>query len=275
MNILERIQTDAPFFISGALEALLEQALGTDRLADLRLAEHPMFQSIRAQMKPKVTMTEDGIAVIPVHGSLAFAPDWREMVMGVEDSRNVLEMIEGAGSEARGVLLSINSPGGFYTGGPELADAVRELAAKKPTVAHSSGMMASLAYMVGSQAGSVGASRSAQIGSIGVLSVHLDRSRMLENFGIKVEVFRNKEGTLKAPGALGTALTDDQRGYLQERVQAGFEEFKSLVRHRRPGVSEDSMHGQVFTGLEARKRGLIDFVGSTAHALASLRAHLK
>jgi hypothetical protein len=69
-------------------------------------------------------------------------------------------------------VLNVNSPGGFSVGGAEIADAVFEFS--KPTVVWVGGMMCSLAYWIGSQAGAVVATRSA---------------------GIEVKVFRNKEGT--------------------------------------------------------------------------------
>jgi ClpP class serine protease len=103
--------------------------------------------------------------------------------------------------------LDIDSPGGTVAGTPELAAAVSALDQKKPVYAFSSGLMASAAYWIASQARAIYATPSAQVGSIGVVQAVVDRSAAINAAGIKVEVF--SVGKYKAMGAPGTPLTDD------------------------------------------------------------------
>jgi signal peptide peptidase SppA len=266
----------------GALTALLNTfqsfAGNLSTLTDVQAAEHPLYKQIRANLKPKITIHEDGIAIIPIEGVLARKPDPFEMLLyGVEDSNNVLEMLQSAAGnpKIKAALLDIDSPGGFLTGGPEVADAVRALNQRKPTVAWTGGMMASLAYYIGSQAGQVVASRSAQVGSIGVYTTHVDYSKLLDAAGIKVEVIKNKEADYKAAGVMGTALTDEQRGHIQERIQTSFADFKAAVTRARPQVKNETMRGQVLYGKEAKASGLIDTVGDLLFALSILRSKIQ
>lgn len=267
MKFAHRLLADTPLIESNALSALLSTSpLG------VQAAEHPLFKKIKESLKPVMEVRKDGIAVIPVEGALAYKPDAFEMLMGVEDSRNVLAMINGAAANdsVGGILLDIDSPGGMVIGGFEVADAVRAAEKRKPVVAWSGGWAASLAYLIASQATQIVASRTAQVGSIGAVISIADFTKSLEAQGVKIEQFTNKEGTLKGLGAPGVSLTEAQREHIQARVDSVFLEFKRQVLAKRPNVGADSMRGQVFYASDAKPLGLVDRIGSYNFALQVL-----
>ena len=147
-NFQRRLLTDIPLMDEGVLLSLLMAEPGE------QAAEHPYLKELRVKLKPQMSVSADGIADIPVEGALAYRPDAFEMAfLGVEDSRNVLEMVQSAARNpgVSGILLSVDSPGGMVIGGFEIADAVKEAAASKPVVAHVGGVGASLAYLIASQ----------------------------------------------------------------------------------------------------------------------------
>jgi signal peptide peptidase SppA len=268
--ILRRLATDTPILHDGALSAFVRRA----GISEPRLAEHPALKQMRERLSAQMERVGD-LAVIPVAGALARHPDPFEMVWGdVEDTDAVRGLVDKAASseEVTGILLDIDSPGGFYGGGPELADAVRAAARRKPVVAWSGGLMASLAYWVGSQASQVIASRSASVGSIGVFTAILDYTRLYEAVGVRLELFRNREGAYKAAGLPGTSLTEEQRKHFQARTDELFGEFRRAVRAVRPAVPDEAMRGQTYFGPEAKGQGLVDRVGDRSFALAALRA---
>lgn len=240
-------------------------------------AQEPMgLRALRADLQDPMTVTPDGIAIVPVRGPMANAPRTLEMLfMGLTDSRAVLDNVKAASRDpaVKGIVLDVNSPGGMHSGGPEIADAVA--GAGKPTVAFANGMMASLAYMIGSQADEIVASRSATVGSIGVIMSFMDLSRMLENAGGKVEVITNKEAKFKGAGIAGTALSEAQREYLQGRCDAAFAEFRDLVKSKRPGIPDSAMQGQTFWAKEAKTLGLVDRIGDLEFAVAACRQRVK
>jgi ClpP class serine protease len=125
---------------------------------------------------------------------------------------------------------------------------------------------------MGSQATEVIASRSAVVGSIGVCAGMYDYSKLFEEAGIKVEPFKNLEATFKAAGFPGTSLSEEQRGQIQSSIQATFAEFRDAVVSARPGIRDESMKGQTFTGREGVARGLVDRVGDREFAIGVLRA---
>lgn len=267
--IVRRLATDTPFLHEGALSVLLGWLA-----PEPQAAEHPFLKGLRAKLQPQVERVGD-VAVVPVSGALARRPDpWEQALGNFEDTDAIRALVDQAAKDdsVTGILLDVDSPGGFYGGGPELADAVRSAAKAKPVVAWSGGLMASLAYWVGSQATEVIASRSATVGSIGVVIAQYDVTRLFEAFGVKVELFKNREGTFKAAGLPGTSLTDAHREHFQERAQTAFEEFRKTVLTARPGVPAEAMRGQTFTGSEAKGIGLVDRVGDRGFALSVVRS---
>lgn len=272
-NTVRRLLTDLPFMSDGSLASLVSRDLS----GLIQAAEHPAYRQMREELKPKASMVGD-IAVVPIHGTLARRPDVFEMLWyDFEATENIQEMLAAAvrNPEVAGILLDLDSPGGFLTGGPEVADMVRRASGKKPVLAWTGGMMASLAYWIGSQASEVIASRSAVVGSIGVFAGMYDYSKLFEEAGIKVELFKNREATFKAAGFPGTTLTEDQRGQIQTSIQATFAEFRDAVVGARPGVSDDAMRGQTFSGREALKVGLVDRVGDREFALGLVRSMVR
>jgi signal peptide peptidase SppA len=217
ISLVNRFLDDTAFILDSRASLMLSLLL-----ADTQLAEHPYLKEEREVLKPEMTVDKDGIAHVPVHGVLAYAPTVVEMkFFGVEDSRNILSMVNKAKEDSgvKGVLLHVHSPGGMKTGGFEVADAVAATNKIKPVVAHIGGIGASMAYGIASQAGEVIANRTAQVGSIGGFAVVVDRSRLVKNMGLEVEVFKNKEAKYKAIGTIGTSLSDDQKQHLKDTIQ--------------------------------------------------------
>ena len=151
---------------------------------------------------------EDGIGTVSIEGPILRKPDiFARVLMGATDSAEIHSALREAGQrdDIKAVLLDIDSPGGTVAGTPELAAAVASINERKPVYAFSSGLMASAAYWVASQARAIYATPSAQVGSIGVVQAVIDDTAALDAEGIKVEVF--SVGKYKAMGAPGTPLT--------------------------------------------------------------------
>jgi len=252
------------------LEARAGQAL-FGRIFAPAAAEPEFWRKARQNFAPR-TSVEEGIGVIEINGVLAYRPEIGELIYdGFEDSSEVLAAFRRleADSEAKVIVLNVNSPGGFSVGGAEIADAVR--GSSKPTVTWAGGMMCSLAYWIGSQAKAVISSRSAMVGSIGAYVSVVDYHRMLANAGIEVKVFTNKEGTFKAAGMPGAEITADHAGEFTRQAQRTFDLFRADVLRSRDNVPATAMQGQVFDGAEAKRSGLVDALGDLNYAKAVAR----
>lgn len=256
---------------------LIEPQAGAAFLSSLAQQQQPTaaeperWRKVRRVFSPRPEIT-DGVAVLEVSGVLAYRPDIGAMAFdGVEDSAEVLRAFRDLEDNPKvlSIVLNINSPGGFIVGGAEIADAIH--GASKPVVAWTGGMMCSLAYWIGSQADSVIASRSAMVGSIGAYIAVADYSRMLENAGITVHVFRNAEGTFKGAGIPGAPIADDHAAEFQRSAQRAFDMFARDVRRQRGAVADSAMRGQVFDGERALDSALVDGLGSLDEAIQKAR----
>jgi signal peptide peptidase SppA len=211
----------------------------------------------------------DGIATIQVQGLLAKDASWYPDT-AYDDLVSLFEQADG-NPKVRGVFLDIDSPGGSAVGNPEVSTRLAELAARKPVLAYTDQLMASAAYAIAAGATAIYASPSSLTGSIGTYTMFADWSGFLEQCGIKIEAFHNREGDLKTTWLPYTSLTEAQRQHIQEGADRAFAMFGEHVTHHRT-LAEGTMRGQAFLGAEALARGVIDRVALRAEALADLAA---
>jgi len=212
-------------------------------------------------------------------GSVAVVPVTGVFWQGYSDKLNqdgmlstdVLQGIIGglvADRGITGIVLNIDSPGGSAAGIPELASEIRAATDSKPVVAYASGLMASAAYWVGSQASMILATQSAMIGSIGAFIAVVDIRRMLDSMGVTIDMITS--GPFKGMGAPGTSLTDMQRAHVQERVNEVAGQFKAVVSAARAGmVPDEAMDGRMFSAAKADALRLIDGVASPGAAIVA------
>lgn len=213
------------------------------------------------------TYVENGVGVIEIRGPLCpgLAQCDKDMVATDTEEAAAWFLANENNPNVKAHFLDFDSPGGASIGIPEFGQLVAN--AKKPVVAFTDTQMDSAAYWLGSQADVVLATPSSYVGSVGVY-IALENARLMyESFGVKVEVI--KSGDLKGIGIRGTEMTDDQRNFLQERVNVLHSQFKAAVTSVRSTVAEDSMRGQSFSGSEAAARGLVTgLVQNRAQAFA-------
>ena len=217
---------------------------------------------------------EDGIGVVAIDGPMMRKPDvFARVLFRAADSNMIGDALREAGArdDIKAVFLEIDSPGGTVAGTPELAATVKSVNERKPVYAFSSGLMASAAYWVASQARAIYATPSAQVGSIGVVQAVIDDTAALDAEGIKVEVFA--VGKYKAMGAPGTPLTDDQRNLIRSNLAEIAQEFHAAVLARGRAIPADAMEGQTFSGRQAQRVNLAGMVPDRAEAMRRLRVY--
>ena len=247
-------------------------------------ALHAMAQASRTFHDRAATLTaipsnsllrvENGVGVVAIEGPILRKPDlFARVFMGATDSDEIGDAIREASErdDIKAVFLDIDSPGGTVAGTPELAAAVASLNERKPVYAFSSGLMASAAYWIASQARAIYATPSAQVGSIGVVQAFLDQSAALESAGLKVEVF--SVGKYKAMGAPGSRLTDDQRELIQSNLEDIAADFHAAVLARGRSIPAEAMEGQTFSGRQAQRYNLAGMVPDRQEAMRRLRIY--
>jgi signal peptide peptidase SppA len=155
----------------------------------------------------------------------------------------------------KNLMLAIDSPGGSFPGVPETGQRVAALSSVVNTAAYMA-TGCSAAYWIGCCADQLFVSGSSAVGSIGVYAAFLDESVQNSLLGLKVESFQ--DGKYKTAGAPWKPLTDEEREYLQDRVDEIGAMFRGAVSERRPNIAASDMEAQVYLGADAVKAGFAD-----------------
>jgi ClpP class serine protease len=153
---------------------------------------------------------------------------------------------------------------------------IRELSAAKPTLAIVNAVADSAAYLLASQARRIVVAEDGEVGSIGAVIMHIDRSRQVANAGIAITFIQ--AGAKKTEGNQFEALPDDLRRRLQAKVEATRERFASAVETGRGGritaAAALATEADTYFGPEALALGLADAVAEPSAAFAAFRAAL-
>jgi protease IV len=176
-------------------------------------------------------------------------------------------------SQAKALIVFIDSPGGTVVGGESLYSNLRTIAKHKPVVAVMGDVATSAAYMAALGSDRIFAREGTVTGSIGVILQTADVTGLLDRIGIKPETI--KSSSLKAQPNPFETFTPEAREATRKVVLDIYEGFVKLVQERR-GLSRDQLtriaDGRVFSGGQALANGLIDELGGTEEARAWLRS---
>ncbi|TPI37174.1 signal peptide peptidase SppA [Mesorhizobium sp. B3-1-9] len=170
--------------------------------------------------------------------------------------------------EVKGVILSIDSPGGTTVGGESIFDQVRKLAGDKPVVAEVGTLAASAGYMIASAADHIVARKTSIVGSIGVLIQYPDVSGLMDKLGIKLEEV--KSSPLKASPSPFKPTNDDERAMVRKLILDSYDWFVGIVADRRKMTHDQALalaDGSIFTGRQALANHLVDAVGGEQEAI--------
>lgn len=168
------------------------------------------------------------------------------------------------------IVLDINSGGGAVSGVSDTAELIKKVDSIKPVHTFSDGMLASAAYWLGSSARSVSIGKVTEAGSIGVLTVHKEISKMLSEIGINATVLR--AGEFKALGNQFEPLSDKAKEVIQGQLDSMYQMFVQHVADARgvtyPVADQKMAQGRVFMGDQAVAIGLVDKVSTFDEVVA-------
>ena len=198
------------------------------------------------------------VAVIPVHGVIVPRGNLFSDVSGATSLDALRSQLQAAlnAKAVDTILLDVDSPGGSAAGATEFARDVMKARTKKPVVAVAQYTMASAAYWISAAATEIVASPSAQVGSIGVYTIHDDLSKALAELGIKRTYIA--AGKFKVDGNETEPLSASAREHIQGLVDATYDRFVADISRGR-GVAKDDVktkfgQGRMMTADDALSR---------------------
>ncbi len=194
----------------------------------------------------------------------------RVTVEGVilEDTRleSILDTVA-RDSNAKALVVRINSPGGTTAGSEALYHALREVAKEKPVVATMGTLAASGGYITAIAADHIVARETTLTGSIGVIFEYAQVGELLKKIGIEMETV--KSAPLKGEPSMTKPLTPEGKAALEAIINDSYDWFVDLVTERR-GLPRDTVvglaDGRVYTGRQAVQNKLVDSLGGEREA---------
>ena len=282
---IRRLIDDGPFLPEEALRAgLVDDVQYEDQVRD-KLEEGESRQvdgDDYARGGSSLGTRGPRLAVIYAAGTINSGKSGYDPVNGaVVGSDTLIEYIRRArrDSSVRGIVLRIDSPGGSATA----SDAVwRELMIAKnerqdrPIVASMSDLAASGGYYIAMPADVIVAQPSTLTGSIGIFGGKIVTGGLYEKLGARVEstsVGRHAE--INSPVR---PYNPEEVKKLDEQLQAFYDQFVEKAassRHSTPEKIDALAQGRVWTGQQARDRGLVDELGGLERAIALTKERAK
>lgn len=175
----------------------------------------------------------------------------------------------------KAIVLRVNSPGGSVVASEVIWREMAEAKKAKPVYVSMGEVAASGGYYISAPADTIVAQPNTITGSIGIFGMMFNAQELLnDHLGITVDVV--KTGELSDFMNPTRPMTDVERSIIQNTVEDGYETFVTRVsegRRMSPEAVKEVASGRVWTGNQAKERGLVDVLGglNTTIDLAAAR----
>lgn len=230
---------------------------------------------------PKTWQPRDHVDVIYLDGDMVDGDSQTIPILGMRmaGSRTLSQAFQQARADsgAKAVVFRLETGGGSSLAADVILREVELTAKVKPVVISMGSAAASGGYYVAVGGGKIFANRTTITGSIGIFYGKVDLSGLLSTLGVGTEAFRS------APRADAESLfrpfTDDEREELGNKVKKFYDLFVGRVVEGRARMGStmtvddvDAVaRGRVWTGAQAKERGLVDEIGGFRQALEEAR----
>ena len=209
------------------------------------------------------------IGVVVAEGEISGAEQSAGGIGGESTARLLREAREDENLKA--IVLRVNSPGGEVFAS-ELIRREVELTRKagKPIVVSMGDVAASGGYWISMNADEIWAEPNTITGSIGIFGLFMNIPNTLAKIGIHADGV----GTTSLAGAFDVRLPLDPKvgALIQSVIDKGYQNFIGKVaaaRGKTPAQIDLIARGRVWSGTQAKERGLVDQLGGLREATAS------
>lgn len=226
----------------------------------------------RANAGDRLVQRIENVGVVGIEGTLVHKGKFIGQSSGETSYEGLQAQIARAGRDPniKGVVFEVDSFGGEVNGAFETAAMIGRLSAQKPTLAILTDFALSAGYLLASQARQIVMPETGAAGSIGVLTMHADMSKKLEQDGVKITLISS--GKHKVDGNPTQPLPDEMRAALQSRVDLRRDQFAAAVaagRGVRLSIDKAlATEAQVYHGEDAVAAGLVDGIIDPQHAFS-------
>ncbi|WP_395771342.1 signal peptide peptidase SppA [Arenimonas sp.] len=217
----------------------------------------------------------DAVAVVVAQGEIVDGEQPQGMVGGVSTSALIRAARED--DEIKALVLRVDSPGGSVFASEQIRREVElTKAAGKPVVVSMANVAASGGYWISMNADRIYADESTITGSIGIFGLMIRAPRTLEKIGVR------SDGVTTTPWAAAFDMTrpmdDPTKQVVQSVIDHGYSQFISKAakaRKQTPEAIDANARGRVWSGFQAKQKGLIDAFGGLQVAIDDAAARAK
>lgn len=232
---------------------------------EFKLISYNAYQSTLSPLyEPE--QSSQRIALIHANGEILAGEQNINAIGGQSFSKLLDQALNNASIKA--VVIRIDSPGGSAFASEKIRQKILTLqqAGKKVIVSMGS-VSASGGYWIASAADHIVAHPTTLTGSIGIFAMFASVDKALNKFGINNDgVGTSQLSTLNPTRSLNPKLAD----IMQLGIEHGYKQFLSVVSEGRNMSIEDVdkvAQGRVWTGIDAKKHGLVDQLGNLQDAI--------
>jgi protease-4 len=173
-------------------------------------------------------------------------------------------------SSIKALVLRVNSPGGSVIASEVMWREVQLTRNVKPVIVSFGAVAASGGYYIATPANVIVAEPNTITGSIGVFGMLLNAEKLIKDkLGINVE--KVKFGEFADLGSPDRPLTEAEKAIVQKMVDHTYVDFVNKVakgRNLRYEQVDSIAEGRVWSGVDAKRIGLVDELGGLDKALA-------
>ncbi|WP_210490734.1 signal peptide peptidase SppA [Rufibacter aurantiacus] len=254
----------------------MKSRTGVKKEKELKLVNLGTYKKA-ADPEKKSGSSSNKIAVIYASGDIVGGKGDDESIGG----QGMSEAIRKArlDKNVKAVVLRINSPGGSSLASDVIWREVMLTKKVKPIIASMSDVAASGGYYIAMACDTIVAHPTTITGSIGVFGMMVNSENFLKNkLGITTD--RVKTGKFSDVPSVTRAMTPYEKMHIQREVERIYDDFTTKAaqsRHMPVADLRKVASGRVWSGIEAKQRGLVDVMGGLdqAIAIAARKAKLK
>ncbi|MCP5322458.1 MAG: signal peptide peptidase SppA [Candidatus Paracaedibacteraceae bacterium] len=231
------------------------------------LLEEYVYGLEKSEKKAKQT-----IAIVKLEGAIVddgMAYGIREKVITPLYVKEIFETLHRLGN-VRGVILSINSPGGSALASEKIWSVIKHFQTEYKVVVYMQRAAASGGYYIAAPANYIVANPFTLTGSIGVFTGKFVLKEMLKDLGVNSESLDRSNVSINS---IFSRFTPKQKIYLQKNLEHTYNRFIEVVSDGRTKSKEEILslaEGRVWTGNQAVGNGLVDQVGDLSDAVECL-----
>lgn len=222
-----------------------------------------------------VSNNQDIVAVVVAQGEIVDG----EQPPGAVGGESTSALIRAAREDenVKALVLRVDSPGGGVFPSEQIRREVElTKAAGKPVVVSMANVAASGGYWISMNADKIYADESTITGSIGIFGLMVRAPRALDKIGV------HSDGVTTTPWAgafdISRAIDEPTKQVIQSVINHGYSQFIGKVAKARKQTFEQidaNARGRVWSGAQAKEKGLVDALGGLSDAVADAAARAK